>query len=414
MNLRKWEVALLGLAIVSLAILLVSRTIGRRAVASEGAVSRVASPGVAFWGEEVDTELRIDSNQLPSCGTTADVEPIYTALVIDRSGSMSGTPITEARNAASDFVDLMNLGEEGDAVTVVVFDDTAQVVQPITQERRLAVQAIQLIRDLGGTNIAEGLRLATQELVAAETPPNARQVMILLSDGEDGQPQNAIAIADQAKSQGIRVVTIALGDADRTTLQQIASSDTDYYETVDASDLLDIYGEIAAGLVGSLATNVTVQEQYNNEDFTLLGGLYRVQQNGNQFTWQLPFVGRGGRSVGYLLEPNGLGWHEVSPTAGELSLTDCNGQLLNQATSPGPRVLVLFPVWLLYIGPTLALLWLLYRLRLALRPAAPTPVAAPGQRIGSGGNVKADKEKPKRGSEMTHNRPTRSRPKKRK
>ncbi len=378
MRLRAWEIILLVLAILSVTFLIIARTVGSQAASRTDAVTRVIHPGIVFWGEVVDVEVRIEANSLPTCPAVGKVEPIYVALVIDRSGSMSGLPIAEARNAASDFVDLMNLVEDGtgDAVTVVVFDDDAELVEPFSFERYQAAQSIQNIRDGGGTNIAAGLILASEQFANKVLPVNARPIIILLSDGQS-DPNAAIVAADQAKSQNIHLATIALGDADRDTLARIASSEADYYEATDPTTLLDIYSEIAEGLVGSVATNVILEEYYDDAHFELAGGLYRAQKDrdsSGQIIWQLPFVGQKGRSVGYFLEPTMLGWYRVSPTPGQMSLTDCNGQPLMQVTPIGPRVLVLFPVWLLYIAPILALLWFLYRLIKWLRRAKPKPV----------------------------------------
>jgi len=411
MRLRGWQLALLILAALSLILLGVSHTLGARASSREGAVNRIARPGVAFWGQAVDVQVRIDADRLPICAAPADVEPIYAALVIDHSGSMAGSPLVEARNAASDFADLMNLAEEGDAVAVVMFNDVADLLLTFSHDRGRVVRVIQGIPEGGGTDIAAGLAMATQQFVAHPPPDDARQVLILLSDGQSN-PGAAIAAADQAKAQGIRVVAIALGGADQATLTQIASSEADYYETADPATLMEIYGEIAAGMVGTAATDVTLVEYFNDTRFTLINtGLYRAQQTANQIVWQLPFVGRRGRSVGYFLQPRALGWHRVSPDPGQMSLTDCNAQPLAQATPVGPRVLVLFPVWLLYIAPALAAVWLLYRLAQALRRPPSRVVGPPRSRPGDVGRGKPDekKEREKQGADVTHGRPTRPR-----
>jgi len=410
MRLRTWEVILLVLATVCLTVLVVARTFGASATTREGIVTRTARPGIAFWREPVDVELRVDSSGLPTCAAAADISPIYAALVIDRSGSMSGQPLQEARNAASDFVDLMNLIEDGDAVAVVSFSDSARLDRGFNSDRAQSVRAIQGIPDGGGTDIASGLALATQQFGLQPLPVDARPVIILLSDGQS-DPGAARNAADQAKAQGIRVVTIALGGADPALLAQLASSPGDFYETSDPSALLNIYGDIAQGLVGSAATDLQITEYYNDQRFDLISSPYRGQENGNQITWQAPFVGQRGRSLGYVLQPSALGWHQVSPTPGQMSLTDCNGQLVNQATPTGPRVLVLFPVWLLYIFPLLAGAWLLYRLLKALlhRPEA-AMVAAPGRRqdVAPKAPVK-EEDKKASGSDVTHGRPPKPR-----
>ena len=410
-RLKTWEIILLVLAALSLLLWGLARTVGARARSQKGAVSRTARPGVAFWGESVDVELRLDAGKLPSCAEPADIAPVYAALVIDHSGSMAGPALEAARNAASDFSDLMNLASKGDVVTVVTFDDEADLLLAFSNDRSRVVQAIQDISEGGQTNIAAGLNLATEQFVAQPPPADAHQVLILLADGQNnvGPASGVAAAADQAKAQGIRVVTIALGDADRTALAQIASSQADYYETADPSALIEIYEEIAAGIVGVAATDITLDEYVNLRRFDLTGGLYRAQQNGNHITWQMSFVGRRGRSVGYFLRPRSLGWHQVSPTAGQMSLTDCSGQALDQAIPTGPRVLVLFPVWLLYIFPALALLWALYRLIRALRRPPARSVGAPVRRTGVVGKPVEKKKKRKDGADVTHGRPKKPR-----
>lgn len=408
MRLQKWEAVLLILAAVSLAILGLAYTVGARATSREGAVSRIARPGVAFWGQRVDVEVRINAGDLPACPTTGDLEPIYAALVIDHSGSMAGIPLQEARNAASDFVQLMNLGKGNDSVSVVMFSDSANLLSSFSYDWGQVVRAIQSIPDGGGTDVAAGLALGAQQFGINPPPTTARKVLILLSDGQSDAAA-AIAAGDHAKAQGIRVVTIALGDADRPTLARIASSEADYYETADPGTLLEIYGEIAAGMVGTAATDVTLTETWNDARFNLIdAGLYRAQQTGNQIVWQLPFIGQRGRSVGYFLQPRTPGWLKVSPVAGQLSLTDCNAQPLSQATAQGPRVLVIFPAWFLYIFPALAVLWAIARLVKALRPPPRIEAQRPGPRADLAPVAKPIKKEEKSGSaaDVTHGRPS--------
>jgi uncharacterized protein YegL len=325
--------------------------------------------------------LQIDAAVLPGCMVSGDVVPIYAVLVIDRSGSMAGAPLAEARNAAADFADLMDLALESDAIAVVTFNDSASLRQPFSQDRGQVVRAILGIFEEGETDIAAGLNLAIEQFQTYPLPANARRLIILLSDGQSDPPA-AIAAASQAKSQNIQIVTIALGDADRSTLAQLASTEADYYETTDPTALIEIYSEIAEGLVGTIATNVELVENFNHEDFSLSGGLVRGQQNDNQINWQLPFVGRRGRSVGYFLQPRKLGRYLVSEDSGQISLLDCNGQFVSQATINGPDVWVLPPVWLFYIAPVLALIWLIYRIIQALRSPPPKPVSRPKSRQG--------------------------------
>lgn len=410
MKLKAGEWVLVAIATLSLLVFGLARTVGVRVSVRDGVFQRVARPSVAFWGEAIDVELRLDASALPEPPAAANIAPIYTALVIDRSGSMSGRPIVEARNAASDFVDLMNLDPDletgSDAVTVIAFDDFANLLIPFSADRRQAINLIQSIQDGGGTAIDAGLRLASQQFALNPPPVGTEKLIILLSDGQSDSTA-AIAAADQAKGQGIRIATVALGGADRRLLSQIASSEADVYETSDPATLIEIYSEIAAGIVGSAATDVTLVEYYNDERFEISGNLYRAEQIENEITWQLPFVGRRGRSIGYGLRPQMVGWHQVSPTAGQLELTDSLGQQLSQVTPVGPRVLVLFPVWILFIAPTLALLWILYRLLQGLRRSTAAPAMRPQERkqVTSKKLVRKQEKDSDGGHSVTHGRP---------
>ena len=407
--LKGWEIALLALAVTSLVAFLLARTVGTSARTSSGFFSRTIRPAVAFWGEPVDVELRIEPSRLPTCGVITDTEPIYAVLVIDHSGSMviemGGLPLIEARNAAADFVQLMNLSPEHDAVAVVMFSDGANLLTTFSQDAARVVRLIQGIPEGGGTDIAAGLTMATQQFADQPPPAGTRSVIILLSDGGSDRAA-AVAAAEDAKRLGIRVVTIALGSADQDTLRQIASSDGDYYETSDPTALVQIYGDIAAGFAGSIATAASLDEYWNDSAFRLEAtGLYRVQQEDNHLQWQFAIVGGRGRNTGYTLHPLALGWPQVSPRPGQTGLTDCQGQPLSQETPVGPRVLVLFPVWLLFIFPALTLAWAIYRLVRALQPPPRAPVSIDVRR-GKVPGPAATPDKPRRtGSPVTHGRP---------
>lgn len=411
MKLNKIEIVLLALAGLSILILVLAQTIGLQSRVTQENITRIARPGVAFWGEDVDVELRINANTLPNCvpaGTV--VEPVYVSLAIDSSGSMAGAPLVAARDAATDFVDVMDLRDGGDAVSVVDFDSVAYLLTSFTNERSDLVRYIQSIPDGGGTNIADGLNVAAQQFALRkdEIPANARKVIILLSDGNQEAAGDPFQAAADAKAAGIQVITIALGNADRSTLQQMASSPGDYYETADPAVLMDLYSKIASGFFGQAATNINIQENFNDQKFTLASTLYRAQQGGNQISWQLPYVSQRGRSIGYVLQPKSMGIFKASNAPGQMSLVDCTGAALAQTTPEGPYVMVLFPMFLLFIFPLLALLWLAFRLAQALRRPPRREAVMPGHYEGVPQNLNLKPKKPgiDSGATMTHGRPT--------
>lgn len=70
-------------------------------------------------------------------------------------------------------------------------------------------------------------------------------VILLLSDGEDGRPAQAIEEAFIAKAQGIYIVTIGLGtNVDEAVMKEIVSFEKDYYFAPEADELSVIYNQI--------------------------------------------------------------------------------------------------------------------------------------------------------------------------
>lgn len=87
--------------------------------------------------------------------------PVKAALILDRSGSMSGAKIDRARDAARALIDA--LGPE-DTLAIVEFSSDARVVlAPMHVDavvRRMAYVAVSEIEPMGGTNMSAALDLA--------------------------------------------------------------------------------------------------------------------------------------------------------------------------------------------------------------------------------------------------------------
>jgi Ca-activated chloride channel homolog len=87
--------------------------------------------------------------------------------VLDRSGSMSGPPLDNAKRACREVI--KNLRPE-DYFSLVVFDDSAQVIIPLEQpvNRYGWYQTIDQIQAGDSTNLMAGWLLGRDELLIAE------------------------------------------------------------------------------------------------------------------------------------------------------------------------------------------------------------------------------------------------------
>jgi len=230
-----------------------------------------ADPQQAPLNETVMVEIRLqgDSSQ---CRQTEVIKPVDAFLVIDRSGSMKGNKIEQAKRAAAAFVDKMD--PSSDRVGVVVFDDTAEVAAPVSNDFSQVKEAIKAIGIGGGTNIAKGLQQAYDEL-RRNRRPDVVPVIIVLSDGQsDVAAMNRVAEA--IKEEGFVIVSVGLGsDVEQNAMQGIASQGGDgnplYYFTPDASQLSEIYRAIARAIRRyNLATNLQLDVQVDIYQYQIL------------------------------------------------------------------------------------------------------------------------------------------------
>ena len=106
------------------------------------------------------------------------------AVVLDRSGSMSGKPLQLARESCAAVV--RNL-RPNDYFTLVVFDDSAQVVIPLQKptDRQGMVAAIAGISEAGSTNLMAGWLLGRNELLKIGAECDKK--ILVLTDGHLNQ-----------------------------------------------------------------------------------------------------------------------------------------------------------------------------------------------------------------------------------
>ena len=211
-------------------------------------------------------------------------------LVIDRSGSMVGQRIADAKEAAIGFVHLMNLAV--DQVGVVSFHSTATLDQPLTQNIISVTQAISGLVAGGGTNIASGMEVAESEFLASGRHlVTSAPVIILLSDGYSGG--NVIETASRIKGEGIRIVSIGLGFPPREKLlRNVASSEDDYYYAPNSADLEEICRRIAR-TVRVAARDMVLTDTLSSHVFLVpasFQGPITPAVNGDQAGWHVAAV----------------------------------------------------------------------------------------------------------------------------
>ncbi len=184
------------------------------------------------------------------------------ALVIDKSGSMSGPKMDLTKDAARATAEAL---PPFDQIAVVVFDTQAQAVVRLQRaaNRQRILGDIARITAGGGTNILAGLREAVDEL----NPTRARKKhIILLSDGQSAYDEIP-DLVDAAAAARITISAVGVGDgADQTLLKMIASRGGGrFYHTRDPASIPRIFSRETSELGGSAIvdkpTGIRVRKQ---------------------------------------------------------------------------------------------------------------------------------------------------------
>src|SRR5216683_600533 len=143
--------------------------------------------------------------------------PLNFALVLDHSGSMKGAKLNNVKEAVKMVLDRL---EPTDYVSVVIFDDTSQVIIPsMPANDPIGMKAaIDRIRDAGGTAMSLGMIQGLNELRRWNIP-NAINRMILLTYGDSDRCRQ---LARDAKAAGISIYPLGIGaDWDESLLDDV-------------------------------------------------------------------------------------------------------------------------------------------------------------------------------------------------
>lgn len=171
--------------------------------------------------------------------------------VIDRSGSMTGSKIAAAKNAASLFVGLMN---PGDKIGIASYSSSATVdytlteITPGSNVQDEARDAIDALVAGGRTSIGAGVQAADSEL--DQFPNDPIRAMIVMTDGQENVTPWAIDVINSYVDNDIKILTIGFGtDADEGLLTNMANLRNGQYWRASEVNLNEVYAEIygAAG-----------------------------------------------------------------------------------------------------------------------------------------------------------------------
>ncbi len=208
-------------------------------VSNPGSLSltgRLSHPYLVPGTSDVFATLEVTAVDVPG----AKRAPVNLALVIDRSGSMSGSKIENARRAASKLVELL---DENDRLSVVHYGTDVSAMGGVfcTPENKVKLKRyIANISDEGGTNIGDGLAVGEKHIARALSDFRVNRLLLL----SDGQPtvglttsQGLAKVVRTIRERGVSVTSLGVGaDFNEDLMQRLADVGGGSYGFISGSD----------------------------------------------------------------------------------------------------------------------------------------------------------------------------------
>ncbi len=157
--------------------------------------------------------------KLPS----GEVQPLpkptqaWAFLLIDCSSSMAGTKIAQAKDGALTFAE--DALKKDYLVGLIGFATVAETLCLPEEGFSTLASRIESLEASGSTNMADGIKRATQEL----NKHSGFRAIVVVTDGIPDNQHLALDAARLAKEASIDIIAIGTDDADRNFLGKVAS-----------------------------------------------------------------------------------------------------------------------------------------------------------------------------------------------
>ncbi len=136
--------------------------------------------------------------------------PLNFCLVLDRSGSMKGEKLAALKHATRRVIERLT---PQDIVSLILFDDTVQVVLPATfaTDKDALLAEVDTIEECGGTAMSLGMQAGQQELRKNMNQDRLSR-MLLLTDGQTwGDEDTCRSLAESLGQEEVQITALGLG-----------------------------------------------------------------------------------------------------------------------------------------------------------------------------------------------------------
>ncbi len=258
-------------------------------------------------GERAMGEYTLDFELPEPAGDT------HLALVLDQSGSMAGQSMNLLQQGVRMMFDRLEpvVTPERFAASVVAFSNVTKLLCSLTDDFGQLRGCVGVLNAAGGTAIDIGIDAGLDSLRAGR-PWDGGEDLVIFSDGANNRGCDAVqAAADRAKSEGVVVHGVCLGDAcDEACMRSAASSPRHYFKVDDAGNLPATFGGIAEDLLARRGVETVDLELSVPEHLALVPEGFSIEpdeQGERMASWSLPRMPAGGLALQFEVEALGPG-----------------------------------------------------------------------------------------------------------
>ena len=250
----------------------------RCAVAEQIKLSAALAKPTVLAGEKSLNYLKVKLTGFDLAKST-NRPPVNIAIVLDRSGSMTGEKIKQAKRAALAAIDRLR---DDDIVSVVTYDTNVRVLVPATRasDRDSIRQAIESIQADGNTALFAGVSKGAAEVRKFLDDKHVNRI-ILLSDGlanvGPSSPSELEQLGRSLLKEKISVSTLGLGSGYNEDLMTslAASSSGNHVFIENADNLVAVFNNEFDDLLSVVASEFDIQ-------ITLASSMRPVRSLGNK------------------------------------------------------------------------------------------------------------------------------------
>lgn len=174
---------------------------------------------IVLWFMVFSVVMRVHASDEGPCFTEEEMPLKDTiCLVIDRSGSMAGKALNDAKAGAREFIKKVKTGT---SVAIITFSDSTELALDFTEDKGQLTKTIDRIQVSGNTALNDAIAFAALKLQGRE----GRKIVMFLTDGKDNRSRYTLSdISKLNLSEGIFIYGIALGDVDIKALSGLCSA----------------------------------------------------------------------------------------------------------------------------------------------------------------------------------------------